>query len=99
MLCSVTFLPKLKIHLPLGHHFQEKRGFRECRLLENLSKMVVETNEQALPNCSETMDQNLLQVLTRCEDLPYQFSLYQTKRRDDRIVVYAQLQELVIQST
>ncbi|XP_076147183.1 biogenesis of lysosome-related organelles complex 1 subunit 5 [Alosa pseudoharengus] len=47
--------------------FEEKRGFRECRLLENLNKMVAETNEQALPNCSEAMHQNLLQALTRLE--------------------------------
>ncbi|KAL2085472.1 hypothetical protein ACEWY4_018792 [Coilia grayii] len=47
--------------------FEEKRGFRECRLLENLSKMAVEQNEQVLPNCSQTMQQNLQQALTRLE--------------------------------
>ncbi|XP_063062270.1 biogenesis of lysosome-related organelles complex 1 subunit 5 [Engraulis encrasicolus] len=47
--------------------FEEKRGFRECRLLENLSRGAVEQNEHVLPNCSQTMQQNLHQILTRLE--------------------------------
>ncbi|KAM9417373.1 biogenesis of lysosome-related organelles complex 1 subunit 5-like isoform 2-T2 [Salvelinus alpinus] len=45
--------------------FEEKRGFRESRLLDNLNKMVVETNEQMLPKCSEHMHQHLFEALTR----------------------------------
>lgn len=48
--------------------------------MENLNKLVVETNEQALPHCSDTMHQNLLQALTRCEHLPLSFK---PTRRDD----------------
>uniref|UniRef100_A0A8C1EVR2 Biogenesis of lysosome-related organelles complex 1 subunit 5 n=1 Tax=Cyprinus carpio carpio TaxID=630221 RepID=A0A8C1EVR2_CYPCA len=33
--------------------FEEKRAFRECRLLENLNKMTSDTNEHDLPRCSE----------------------------------------------
>ncbi|KAL1006383.1 hypothetical protein UPYG_G00071640 [Umbra pygmaea] len=47
--------------------FEEKRGFRESRLLDNINKMVVETNEQALPKCSEHMHEHLCEVLTRLE--------------------------------
>ncbi|KAI1888984.1 hypothetical protein AGOR_G00174390 [Albula goreensis] len=47
--------------------FEEKRGFRENRLLENLNKMVMETNEQAVPKCSDTMHEHLCEALTRLE--------------------------------
>ncbi|XP_066542826.1 biogenesis of lysosome-related organelles complex 1 subunit 5 [Hoplias malabaricus] len=47
--------------------FEDKRGFRECRLLENLNKMVAETNKQVLPNCTEGMQDNLCNILTRLE--------------------------------
>ncbi|KAL7835620.1 hypothetical protein SRHO_G00279670 [Serrasalmus rhombeus] len=47
--------------------FEEKRGFRECRLLENLNKMVAETNEQVLPKCKECMQDNLCDIFTRLE--------------------------------
>ncbi|XP_029935421.1 biogenesis of lysosome-related organelles complex 1 subunit 5 [Myripristis murdjan] len=47
--------------------FEEKRGYRESRLLENLNKMVVETNEQVLPKCSEAMHEQLCDVITRLE--------------------------------
>ncbi|KAK6293208.1 hypothetical protein J4Q44_G00367090 [Coregonus suidteri] len=47
--------------------FDEKRGFRESRLLDNLNKMVVETNEQSLPKCSEHMHKHLCEALTRLE--------------------------------
>ncbi|XP_071400246.1 biogenesis of lysosome-related organelles complex 1 subunit 5 [Centroberyx affinis] len=47
--------------------FEEKRGYRESRLLENLNKMVGETNEQVLPKCSEGMHEHLCDVITRLE--------------------------------
>ncbi|XP_056155675.1 biogenesis of lysosome-related organelles complex 1 subunit 5 [Lampris incognitus] len=46
--------------------FEEKRGNRESRLLDNINKMVMETNE-ALPNCSEGMHEHLCDVITRLE--------------------------------
>ncbi|KAM3849465.1 biogenesis of lysosome-related organelles complex 1 subunit 5-like [Diretmus argenteus] len=47
--------------------FEEKRGYRENRLLEKLNKMVVESNEQVLPKCSEYMQEHLCDVITRYE--------------------------------
>lgn len=47
--------------------FEEKRGYRESRLLENLSKMVVETNEEVLPKCTQSMHNHLCDALTRLE--------------------------------
>ncbi|XP_053467897.1 biogenesis of lysosome-related organelles complex 1 subunit 5 isoform X1 [Ictalurus furcatus] len=47
--------------------FEEKRGFRECRLLENLNKLVTETEEQVLPRCTKTMKANLLDALSCLE--------------------------------
>ncbi|KAM9337685.1 biogenesis of lysosome-related organelles complex 1 subunit 5 [Symphorus nematophorus] len=47
--------------------FEEKRGHRESRLLENLNKMVLETNEQMLPTNLEGMSQQLSDVSKRLE--------------------------------
>lgn len=44
--------------------FEEKRGHRESRLLENLNRMVPETNEQMLPTGLEDM---LSDVIKRLE--------------------------------
>ncbi|XP_070371736.1 biogenesis of lysosome-related organelles complex 1 subunit 5 isoform X2 [Equus asinus] len=45
--------------------FEEKRGLREMRVLENLKNMIHETNEHTIPKCRETMQDNLDQVLQR----------------------------------
>ncbi|XP_003272297.2 biogenesis of lysosome-related organelles complex 1 subunit 5 [Nomascus leucogenys] len=47
--------------------FEEKRGLREMRVLENLKNMIHETNEHALPKCRDTMRDNLSQVLQRLQ--------------------------------
>ncbi|XP_013863891.1 biogenesis of lysosome-related organelles complex 1 subunit 5 [Austrofundulus limnaeus] len=47
--------------------FEEKRGFRENRLLENLNKTVKETNEQMLPAVSEESIQQLSGIIKRLE--------------------------------
>ncbi|XP_054621573.1 biogenesis of lysosome-related organelles complex 1 subunit 5 [Dunckerocampus dactyliophorus] len=47
--------------------FEEKRGHRESRLLENLHKMVQETNEQTLPADLEGIKQQLSNVIGRLE--------------------------------
>ncbi|KAM3593724.1 uncharacterized protein V6R79_020044 [Siganus canaliculatus] len=46
--------------------FEEKRGHRENRLLENLNKMVLETNEQMLPSL-QSISQQLSDVTKRLE--------------------------------
>ncbi|XP_078224540.1 biogenesis of lysosome-related organelles complex 1 subunit 5 isoform X2 [Callithrix jacchus] len=45
--------------------FEEKRGLREMRVLENLKNMIHETNEHTLPRCRDTMRDNLSHVLQR----------------------------------
>lgn len=47
--------------------FEEKRGNRESRLLENINKMVQERNEQMLPSTLEDMNQQLSDVIKRLE--------------------------------
>uniref|UniRef100_UPI0037E8AB0A biogenesis of lysosome-related organelles complex 1 subunit 5 n=1 Tax=Semicossyphus pulcher TaxID=241346 RepID=UPI0037E8AB0A len=47
--------------------FEEKRGHRESRLLENLNKMVMESNEQMLPTNLESITQQLSDVAKRLE--------------------------------
>lgn len=49
---------------------QEKRGHRESRLLENLNKMVQDTNEQMQPENLEDMNQQLSDVIARCKSPP-----------------------------
>ncbi|XP_066124557.1 biogenesis of lysosome-related organelles complex 1 subunit 5 isoform X2 [Saccopteryx bilineata] len=64
---------RLLDHRPVIHgeiryfvkEFEEKRGLREMRVLENLKNMIHETNERALPKCRETMQDNLHHVLQR----------------------------------
>ncbi|KAK0153677.1 Biogenesis of lysosome-related organelles complex 1 subunit 5 [Merluccius polli] len=47
--------------------FEEKRGYREGRLLENINKMVVEANEQVMPKCLQGIHEHLDDVSTRLE--------------------------------
>uniref|UniRef100_A0A4W2IDH3 Biogenesis of lysosome-related organelles complex 1 subunit 5 n=1 Tax=Bos indicus x Bos taurus TaxID=30522 RepID=A0A4W2IDH3_BOBOX len=47
--------------------FEEKRGLREMRVLENLKNMIHETNEHTLPTCRATMQDSLNQVLQRLQ--------------------------------
>ncbi|KAM5299370.1 biogenesis of lysosome-related organelles complex 1 subunit 5 [Ctenodactylus gundi] len=47
--------------------FEEKRGLREMRVLENLKKVIHETNEHALPTCRAAMEGSLDAVLQRLQ--------------------------------
>ncbi|XP_032740746.1 biogenesis of lysosome-related organelles complex 1 subunit 5 isoform X1 [Rattus rattus] len=47
--------------------FEEKRGLRELRVLENLKNMIQETNERMLPKCRETMQGGLEETLQRLQ--------------------------------
>lgn len=47
--------------------FEEKRAFRECRLLDKLNKMISDTNVHHLPQCTESMHDKLCDALTRLE--------------------------------
>ncbi|XP_051026157.1 biogenesis of lysosome-related organelles complex 1 subunit 5 [Acomys russatus] len=43
--------------------FEEKRGLRELRVLENLKNMIQETNEHMLPKCRDMMQDGLEEAL------------------------------------
>nr|XP_020652786.1 biogenesis of lysosome-related organelles complex 1 subunit 5 [Pogona vitticeps] len=45
--------------------FEEKRGLRELRVLENLKNTVFEANAETLPKCEEVMHGNLNEALRR----------------------------------
>lgn len=47
--------------------FEEKRGLREMRVLENLKNMICETSEHTLPKCGDAMESNLKDVLQRLQ--------------------------------
>uniref|UniRef100_A0A8C9FYR9 Biogenesis of lysosome-related organelles complex 1 subunit 5 n=1 Tax=Pavo cristatus TaxID=9049 RepID=A0A8C9FYR9_PAVCR len=49
--------------------FEEKRGLRELRVLENLKKTIFETNESILPKCEQSMHDNLNEVFQRCKQV------------------------------
>ncbi|XP_069469592.1 biogenesis of lysosome-related organelles complex 1 subunit 5 isoform X2 [Ambystoma mexicanum] len=43
--------------------FEEKRGFREMRVLENVKRLTSEANDKTLPRCKEAMQGGLDQAL------------------------------------
>uniref|UniRef100_A0A6I8SXG4 Biogenesis of lysosome-related organelles complex 1 subunit 5 n=1 Tax=Xenopus tropicalis TaxID=8364 RepID=A0A6I8SXG4_XENTR len=47
--------------------FEEKRGLREMRVLENLRNSISETNEHDLPKCTDVMQDQLASVLKKLE--------------------------------
>nr|XP_056710244.1 biogenesis of lysosome-related organelles complex 1 subunit 5 [Euleptes europaea] len=47
--------------------FEEKRGFREVRVLENLKNTVFEANDQTLPKCEQVMRDSLNEALRRLQ--------------------------------
>ncbi|XP_031971796.1 biogenesis of lysosome-related organelles complex 1 subunit 5 isoform X2 [Corvus moneduloides] len=47
--------------------FEEKRGLRELRVLENLKTTIFETNERVLPKCEQAMQDNLSETFKRLQ--------------------------------
>ncbi|EHB06399.1 Muted-like protein [Heterocephalus glaber] len=47
--------------------FEEKRGLREMRVLENLQNMICETKEHTLPKCRDAMESDLKGILQRLQ--------------------------------
>ncbi|XP_005066425.1 biogenesis of lysosome-related organelles complex 1 subunit 5 [Mesocricetus auratus] len=47
--------------------FEEKRGLRELRVLENVKSMIQETNDRMLPRCRETMQDGLEEAVQRLQ--------------------------------
>ncbi|NXD13703.1 BL1S5 protein, partial [Nothocercus nigrocapillus] len=54
--------------------FEEKRGLRELRVLENLKNTTFETNEHILPKCEQAMHDNLQETFKRCKQVASYFS-------------------------
>ncbi|XP_074064257.1 biogenesis of lysosome-related organelles complex 1 subunit 5 isoform X2 [Macrotis lagotis] len=64
--------------------FEEKRGLREVRVLENLKNVIQETNEQILPKCKETMQDQLSQALQRLQAASHLVHKLQQKEQEKR---------------
>ncbi|XP_027700552.1 biogenesis of lysosome-related organelles complex 1 subunit 5 isoform X1 [Vombatus ursinus] len=64
--------------------FEEKRGLREVRVLENLKNVIQETNEQILPKCRETMQDHLSQALQRLQAASHLVHKLQQKEQEQR---------------
>ncbi|NXX45681.1 BL1S5 protein, partial [Tricholaema leucomelas] len=47
--------------------FEEKRGLRELRVLENLKSTIFETNELVLPKCEQAMHSSLNETFKRLQ--------------------------------
>ncbi|OXB63397.1 hypothetical protein ASZ78_004838 [Callipepla squamata] len=66
--------------------FEEKRGLRELRVLENLKKTIFETNESILPKCEQSMHHNLNEVLQRVQAANDVIRKLQEKEHEQRKV-------------
>ncbi|XP_006864161.1 PREDICTED: biogenesis of lysosome-related organelles complex 1 subunit 5 [Chrysochloris asiatica] len=64
--------------------FEEKRGLREMRVLENLKKMIHETNEHILPKCRAAMQNNLDPVLQRLQATNHSVCRLQQREQEQK---------------
>ncbi|KAM4704811.1 biogenesis of lysosome-related organelles complex 1 subunit 5 [Rhinophrynus dorsalis] len=63
--------------------FEEKRGLREMRVLENLKNSTSETNEQTLPKCVELMQDQLASVITSLEMANHAISSLRNREQEN----------------
>ncbi|KAF7248568.1 Biogenesis of lysosome-related organelles complex 1 subunit 5 [Varanus komodoensis] len=64
--------------------FEEKRGLREVRVLENLKNTTLEANNQTLPKCEEVMHGNLNESLRRLQVANEMISRLQQREQEER---------------
>ncbi|XP_062425970.1 biogenesis of lysosome-related organelles complex 1 subunit 5 [Rhea pennata] len=64
--------------------FEEKRGLRELRVLENLKNTIFETNEHVLPKCEQAMHDNLSKALERLQAANDAIHRLQEKEHEER---------------
>ncbi|KAM6454726.1 biogenesis of lysosome-related organelles complex 1 subunit 5 [Liasis olivaceus] len=64
--------------------FEEKRGLREMRVLENLKNTTFEANDKILPKCEEVMHGNLNEVLRRLQVANQTFNAFQQRQQEER---------------
>uniref|UniRef100_A0A670ZGA3 Biogenesis of lysosome-related organelles complex 1 subunit 5 n=1 Tax=Pseudonaja textilis TaxID=8673 RepID=A0A670ZGA3_PSETE len=66
--------------------FEEKRGLRELRVLENLNNTIFEANDKILPKCEEVMHGNLNEILKRLQVANQMFhTLQQTEQEESQL--------------
>ncbi|KAM6298899.1 biogenesis of lysosome-related organelles complex 1 subunit 5 [Aegotheles albertisi] len=64
--------------------FEEKRGLRELRVLENLKNTIFETNEHVLPKCEQAMRDNLSETLKRLQAANDMIHRLQEREHEER---------------
>ncbi|CAM2106252.1 biogenesis of lysosome-related organelles complex 1 subunit 5 isoform X1 [Caretta caretta] len=64
--------------------FEEKRGLREVRVLENLNTMINETNDQTLPKCEQVMHDDLNEALKRLQAANQRIFRLQQREQEER---------------
>uniref|UniRef100_U3I5I1 Biogenesis of lysosome-related organelles complex 1 subunit 5 n=1 Tax=Anas platyrhynchos platyrhynchos TaxID=8840 RepID=U3I5I1_ANAPP len=64
--------------------FEEKRGLRELRVLENLKSTIFEANENILPKCEQSMHDNLNEVLKRLQASNNMIHRLQEREHEER---------------
>ncbi|XP_035173382.1 biogenesis of lysosome-related organelles complex 1 subunit 5 [Oxyura jamaicensis] len=64
--------------------FEEKRGLRELRVLENLKSTIFEANENILPKCEQSMHDNLNEVLKRLQASNSMIHRLQEREHEER---------------
>ncbi|XP_053916061.1 biogenesis of lysosome-related organelles complex 1 subunit 5 isoform X3 [Cuculus canorus] len=64
--------------------FEEKRGLRELRVLENLKNTIFETNEHVLPKCEQAMHDNLNEAFKRLQAANNMIRRLQEKEHEER---------------
>ncbi|NXS52564.1 BL1S5 protein, partial [Brachypteracias leptosomus] len=64
--------------------FEEKRGLRELRVLENLQSSISERTQHVLPKCEQAMDDNLNEVFKRLQVANARMQRLQEKEHEER---------------
>ncbi|KGL81180.1 Biogenesis of lysosome-related organelles complex 1 subunit 5, partial [Tinamus guttatus] len=64
--------------------FEEKRGLRELRVLENLKNTTFETNEHILPKCEQAMHDNLHETFKRLQAVNDRIRRFQEKEHEEK---------------
>ncbi|NXF51146.1 BL1S5 protein, partial [Oceanites oceanicus] len=64
--------------------WQEKRGLRELRVLENLKNTIFETNEHVLPKCEQAMHDNLNEAVKRLQAANDMIHRLQEREHEER---------------
>ncbi|NXX15583.1 BL1S5 protein, partial [Podargus strigoides] len=64
--------------------WQEKRGLRELRVLENLKNTIFETNDHVLPKCEQAMHDNLNEAFKRLQAANNMIHRLQEREHEER---------------